>query len=367
VSIFCTIVLGLLFFSGQLEPWHVYVSSAIASVNNVFRWPAFTAMTPLLVPEKHLGRTGGMIQFAESSTLLISPALGGLLYVTVTMSGVLLIDCATFLFSLAILLLARLPRAERRTHTARPPGSLWSEAWEGWRYITSQSGLTALLLFMAFIRFVLATVNVLAVPLVLNFTSVEGVGVLRSIGGFGALIGSILMSLWSGSRRRVYVLLIAETVGGLCILLAGFSYSVIIFGVLVFVYFFRYPISLASSYAIWLKKVPPELKGRVFSIVRLGAFIALPLSYLVAGPLVDRFFEPLFAAGGPLAGSAIGRTIGIGPGRGVACVFIIMGALGLLIAAAGWMSPRLRGVDDEPDSALSQTLVQGEPQYDVTA
>ena len=63
-------------------------------------------------------------------------------------------------------------------------------------------------------------------------------------------------------------------------------------------------------------------------------------------PLADKVFEPLLAADGPLAGS-IGKLVGIGPGRGIGLLFVVMGALHIFITVAGYLYPRLRLVEDE--------------------
>jgi hypothetical protein len=74
-----------------------------------------------------------------------------------------------------------------------------------------------------------------------------------------------------------------------------------------------------------------------------------PLGYLIAGPLADHVFEPLLAPNGPLAGN-IGRVIGVGTGRGIGLLSIVIGILAILSAVAGCFYPRLRLVEDElPD------------------
>jgi hypothetical protein len=55
------------------------------------------------------------------------------------------------------------------------------------------------------------------------------------------------------------------------------------------------------------------------------------------------------AGDGALAGT-IGRILGTGPGRGIGLMFVIAGVGTILLAAAGWMQPRLRHLETElPD------------------
>ncbi len=83
------------------------------------------------------------------------------------------------------------------------------------------------------------------------------------------------------------------------------------------------------------------------------AWSTLPLAYLLAGPLADRVFEPLLAHGGPLANS-IGQLIGVGRGRGIALLYIVLGLLILLTVAAAYLYPRLRFLEDELHDVVSE-------------
>jgi hypothetical protein len=116
------------------------------------------------------------------------------------------------------------------------------------------------------------------------------------------------------------------------------------------------PILSSSNQVIWQKKVAADVQGRVFAI-RRTIVLATPLvTYLTAGPLADRIFEPMMAANGPLAGS-IGQVIGMGPGRGIGLLFVSMGLLLVLATAISWLSPHLRRVEEElPDAIAGQPI-----------
>jgi DHA3 family macrolide efflux protein-like MFS transporter len=77
-----------------------------------------------------------------------------------------------------------------------------------------------------------------------------------------------------------------------------------------------------------------------------------PLAYLTAGPLADKLFEPLLASDGPLTGS-IGQITGVGPGRGIGLLFIVMGILKVAVTLGGHLYPRIRLVGDELPDAIA--------------
>ena len=205
------------------------------------------------------------------------------------------------------------------------------------------------------VNFLLGTVSVLATPLVLTFASPEVLGTVLSIGGSGMLVGSILMSLWGGPRPRIHGVLGFMLLIGLAMMLAGLRPSPGLFACAAFLFFFSLPIIEGSSLAIWQTKVDPGLQGRVLAVRNMIAWSSLPLAYLTAGPLADHVFEPLLAAGRPLAGS-VGQIIGVGPGRGMGLLFIVMGILTVLVTVAGSLYPRLRLVEQElPDASADTT------------
>ncbi len=343
--------IALLFVIGRLEIWHIYIACAISATFGTFQWPAYSAAIPLLVPKKHLGRVSGMTQLGESVAQLISPVLGGVLLMAIQLQGVLAIDVATFLFSLLTLFLVRFPNAKNTTDTDGEVGktSLLQEVAYGWNYITARPGLVGLLIFFVADNFFTAIFTVLFTPLVLSFASPSVLGTILSIEGLGLLLGSLVISTWGGPSRLIQGLFAFQMLASLCVLVDGLRPSVPLVALATFLFSFGAPIFNSCSHVIWQKKVAIEVQGRVFAVRRTIACISLPLAYLVAGPLAERVFQPLMAVNGPLA-SSIGKLIGVGPGRGIGLLFIVLGAVSMLIPIVAYQYPRLRFVEDElPD------------------
>lgn len=342
----CTLVIALLLLTGRLEVWHIYAAMALSSTFSAFQWPAYSAATTLLVPKEHLGRSSGMVQVSEAVAQILSPVIAGVLMGVIGIHVVILIDVATFLFALGTLLVVRVPKPPATGEGTAGKGSLLHEAAFGWTYIRARPGLLGLLLFFAATNFASGIVGVLFTPLVLSFATVDVLGLLMSFGGFGFLAGSLTMSAWGGPRRRIRGILGASVLSGAVLFAAGIPPRVWILGVAAFLYFFSLPIINGCSQAIWQSKTAPDVQGRVFAVRRMIAWASLPLAYLIAGPLADRVFEPLLAEGGLLAGT-VGRIIGVGAGRGIGLMFIVLGGVILLSVLAAWLNPRVRHVDTE--------------------
>ena len=224
-----------------------------------------------------------------------------------------------------------------------------SEARFGWTYIRHRPGLLALLAYFASVNLIFGFVGVLVFPLVLGFADEIAMGNAFTAAGLGMVAGSILMSAWGGPKRRIYGVLGGDIFLGLALILFGLrpSFALIVAGGVLA--FFVLPIANGSSQALWQAKVEPDLQGRVFAVRRVLAQIAGPVALLMAGPLADNVFEPLLQEGGALA-DTVGNVIGVGPGRGIAFLFIILGVSSIIFTIIAYLYPRLRNVEDEiPD------------------
>lgn len=345
-----TVAVAALLFSDQLEVWHLYASTAARSVFGTFQWLAWSASTSSLVDEPDLGRANGMTQLSQSLAQLVAPALAGALLGPLKLEGLFLIDFATFLVALITLSFVRFPPL--KTVTARQ--SLWRDIAYGLPYIVKRPGLLALLLFFAAINLLVGTLSILTGPLVLAFAPASTYGLLQSVGGIGMVVGSLGLSAWGGPKRSIDGVLVGFGLGGVWMALAGLKPSVLLVGIAAFLFFLNLPIIFGSAQTIWQKKVEPAVQGRVFAMNNLISGLSFPLASLIAGPLAERGFEPLLAPGGPLAAS-VGLWIGVGPGRGIGLMFIVLGALTSLLALGGYLYRPLRLVETLlPDAAQAE-------------
>ncbi len=345
-----TAAVFLLFLSGRLEVWHVYLATAATALCNAFQAPAYAASIPLLVPREQLGRVNGLVQ-VERAAGIISPALAAGLVAAVGGGGVIRIDVATVLFATGTLLLVRIPRPEATAHgAAAAQGTLLQRAGYGWRYLAARSGLMWLVALLAASNFFIGMASVMVQPLILSFSSVGMLGKLMLAGGCGMLAGGLAMGAWGGPKRRIHGVLGSMLLGGVFLFLHGLAPSPLLIAFVAPAFLFTVPVLAGSTMAILQARVPGDVQGRVFAATRVMLQAAVPLAYVVAGPLADYVFEPLMAPGGRLAGS-LGAVIGVGEGRGVALMFMISGLVAVALAAAGYLNPRLRRVEDEETDA----------------
>jgi MFS family permease len=169
--------------------------------------------------------------------------------------------------------------------------------------------------------------------------------------GIGGLAGGTVLGIWGGPKRRIHGILLGLTLVTLGMLLLGLGQTAVFWVPAAFFTVFFVPIINGSSQAIWQSKVAPDVQGRVFAARGMIAQVGAPVSMLLAGFLADQVFEPFMVPGG--AGpSLFGWLVGSGPGAGMSLMFVIAGALGMLVGLGGYLFPAVRNVEDLlPDHA----------------
>jgi penicillin G amidase len=347
--------LAALAWSGHLHPWQAYAAAMVTASFNAFQLPAFNATVPLLVSREQLGRTAGLVQLGMAVPSIVGPLLAGALVVAVGLGGILVLDLASFGIALLTLLVVRFPRAAQSPESAASRGSLGKEIAFGWKYLRARPGLLALLYTFAGVNFCLGMVQAVLPPMVLGFASPAALGTTLTIAGLGMAAGGIVMSVWGGPKRRVRGIFLFLCLLAAILFLAGFKPSVPLVAAAGFLFMFCFPIVNGCAAAIWQRKIAPDVLGRTYSLQRVIAIAGQPLAALLAGPLAEYVFGPLLLPGGALAGS-LGRVIGVGPGRGIALLFITLGIFTYVALVWGWSNPRLRNLEEEvPDAMPSST------------
>lgn len=340
-----TLALALLTLGGQLAVWHAYAIAALGSVASSFQRPAAVASVSLLLDEEHFARASGFAALVPSLASIVAPVVAGVLYLRVGMPAVLLLDLASFLVAVTVLLVVRFPR--QPAAAAATEGSLLRMAVEGGAWLRAQPGLLGLLLVSAAANFLGITTEVLLTPYVLSFSGADMLGWLASVGGVGLLCGSLVLAVWGGPRRLLHGVFGFEMIVCLTTLAIGLTTSPVLLTLSVWLYFAALSLGDGCATALWQRRVPHALQGRVFALREAISVAALPLGLLLVTPLAEFVLEPRLQVGGAWA-DTLGAVVGAGPGRGMALVFVVAGLLNLLVLAAGWCAPQIRQLDTAP-------------------
>jgi MFS family permease len=343
-----TIALLCLSSIGQLQIWHIYAAVAFAGAFEAFQYPAYRATMTLMVDKAHYGRMTALMGLANNTSRIFAPIFAASLYVFIRLEGILTIDILTFLFAVGTLLCIYVPAPLQSADGAESQGHLLREAGYGFRYIWQRKPLLGLQSFFFFSNILFAFVLVLLNPYILARTGNDGLklSAVNAAMGIGAVLGGVVIAAWGGFKRQTLGIWIGwlawSFLGAIGI---GLSQILLIWVVLGVAGGFAQPLIDASSQAIWQRKVPPDVQGKVFAISRFTTQVPALISMLLAGFLADHVFEPLMRQGKTLA-SLLGGILGTGAGAGIGLMFVVAGVIEIVLILSVMSIPIIRDVEN---------------------
>ncbi len=305
-----TVLLAVLFAAGRVQVWHIYTLMLFRAMGGAFHWPAMQASTTLMVPEKHLSRVAGLNQMLWGAAGIVAPPLGALLLSVLPMQAVLAIDVGTAALAILPLVFIAIPQPERRAQPDGSPTTMLSDMREGLAFIGSSQGFVAILAMAMLI-------NLLVMPafslLPLLVTNHFGGGVLelawlQSAEGLGMVAGGLALGAWGGFRRRIVTAMLGLIFMGFGLTVVGVAPAgalPLAVGAL-FLSGFMSPIVNGSFMALLQATVPPEIQGRIFTLVMAGSSAMMPVGLAIAGPVADALGVPFWFIIGGLATAAMG-------------------------------------------------------------
>jgi len=342
-----TVALFALLLTNSLEIWHLYVIGAVSGIADAFQFPAFSAAVTVLVPKQHYARAHGLQSLADSASTIAAPVLAGIVLALAGIEGVLLIDVITFVFAITSLALVVIPKPQISREGAEARGGLWQEMAYGFRYIWARPSLLRMQLMFFLSNLFGRAGLVMVAPLILARTAGDelALGTVQAGLGMGGVVGSLAISLWGGSRRKVHGIFLGMALSGLLgQVLMGLGRAVPVWAIAGFLIFFFIPILNASNQAIWQAKVAPDVQGKVFTVRRLIAQITAPIGMISAGLLTEGVFEPAMMPDGALA-PLLGGILGTGAGAGIGLLLVITGLLAALSGISGYLFPVVRDIE----------------------
>lgn len=298
-----TALLALLFALGLAEVWHIYVIMFARSIGGAFHWPSMQASTTLMVPKQHYSRVAGLNQSLQGTANILGPAMGATLIEVLPMQGVLAVDVLTAAIAVIPLLLIAIPQPKAAPGTAP---TFRKDLMEGFRFLASWPGLMGVVIIAALLNFLFAPAGSL-IPLLV--TKHFGGGAFHLAGlqmatGFGVIFGGLLLTAWGGFKRRMATALFGVIMLGVGAVVLGLT-PASLFALAIFaaaITGIMQPIANGSLMAALQASTPPDMQGRLFSLVGSAAGMMMPLGLLIAGPLSDRFgANTWFLVGGAAA------------------------------------------------------------------
>ncbi|MEM6610973.1 MAG: MFS transporter [Cyanobacteria bacterium P01_C01_bin.72] len=359
-----TVAILILYWSGNLAIWHLYVASGINGGFGQIQGLAYAASITLLVPPKDYTRANSMSSSVHYGSVIFAPAIAGVLYPIVGLGGILPIDLATFSVAVATILWVKIPQPTKEQQAVKQNrqrkqgnaeaaevnklGVLWGELTFGIRYIWQRDSLRTLLLITAWFWFAHDLGGTISNPMILarSDNNAQVLGTISSAAGISGVTGAVLISAWGGSKRRVNGMLVGFMGAGIAKTVFGLGRNLTIWLPAQLGSSLNFPLLSSSETALWMEAVPSELQGRVFATNSLVLQLVSAIATLTAGLLSDRILEPMMQSENTFS-SLLTPIFGSAAGAGMAVLYVACAIAMFTVGVVGYRLPRLSRLDDQ--------------------
>ena len=338
-----SLLMAGLYYYGLLQPWCLILLSAISSCFLGVLFPSFTASLIHLVPQEQLTRAQGLLNGADGLIRISAPPLAGILYAQLGLVVILAVDLISFTIAIALLCLITLERRSQEDSSLAVTTSVIDNSRLAWRYLINKPGLLPLFGLMAVFNYCFGTTITSMTPLVLTLKDSQTLGFILSCGGLGSLFGSLFILRYATTQRAVPWLLRFTLLCAGAIFLSSFQNYVPLLMLLSCVIGFGFAVSITCYQSLLVRKIHPDIQGRVLGLRGVIVGGSFPLGNLVAGSIVD-YFEPMMQPGGALAGT-VGLMIGTGPGRGAGLLISLAGLLLIASTLVAMFNPSIKRLE----------------------
>jgi MFS family permease len=296
---------ALLIFTGHIQPWHVYVTSLLMAVAQVFQQPSRASMVADAVPPESLTNAIGLNAVVFNVARSTGPALAGILIATIGTGGSYSAQAIFFLLATVWTVQLRPARASARAGRHSAGGESFGrsilEGWKfSWRNETVRTGLLIVLFASLFIVPFTTLLPVFARDLL--GVGATGQGLLLTSMGIGALCSAFMIASVGDRLPRGILMLAGVMVYGLVIVLFAaspwFNLSIALMAVVGLCHVSAHALiqTVIQSYS------PSEFRGRTTAIFHMSQ-VVMTVGSMLFGALAALWGAQWAVASMGMAGS----------------------------------------------------------------
>jgi MFS family permease len=286
---------------GILALWHVYAAAAVYGLLMMVSLAGIPAMIPALVTQEQLNTANALEIMAYTVSGIAGPALAGVLIAAIGAPATVLLDVASyFLFAYAIAGMGA------RLVTAAPVRSIAPQGLSAAiRLLIGNPVLCSITSMFVVFNIGMGALNVW-LPIYVQVDLAGGsalYGLLLAVTALGESASALGLGALGGNRSLGFKIIAAQTLAGLSVALIALVPGPLSAAMGLFlVGFFDSPLTIWAQ-TLRMAIIPPELRGRVFALIRLSIQGFGPVGSALAG-----FLLPLLGMGSAimLSAAAIG-------------------------------------------------------------
>jgi MFS family permease len=294
VNLAVSTLMLLLFVTGALVLWHVIALALVSSLTWAIDNPTRQAFVPDLVDREDLTNAIALNSVAIEITVVVGPALGGLLIPVLGMGGAYALISAIYLMDVLVLLMLKDAR-RAAPHAHESPGR---SLIGGLRYVWTNQTVFVLLVIAFLLNLLAAPYRYAFLPLFARYildAGPTGYGMLTAMAGVGALVAGLWVVSLGNFRFKGRMLVWSAFAWPVALLLFAFSTSYSVSLALVFAAGLGQAIAWTMIATLILSNTSQSMRGRVMGL-RTGVVFSLPIGNFLAGAAAERFGAPIAQA-----------------------------------------------------------------------
>ena len=278
---------AVMIVTGDIQPWHVYVTSLGLATVQAFQLPSRSAMISDSVPANCLTNAMGLNAVVFNSARSAGPALAGVLIAFYGTAGSYSIQALFYLLATVWTIMLR---PEQRTSGASRAHAAHGESFgqnilEGWKFSWKNYEVRVGLLVVSIAMFLLIPFTTLLPVFARDILQVgaRGQGILLTCMGIGALFSSVLVAFVGDRMPRGLFMIGGVGLYGILLVIFAASSSFALSMALMFMIGLCHVTSHALIQIVVQPYSPSEFRGRTMAIFHMTQVILVVGAMFVGG------------------------------------------------------------------------------------
>ncbi len=273
------LVLGLLTF-------------ALASFNTLFN-PARDALVGQMIDSHQQLAANAMIQTSWQYAMFIGPAIAGVLLSLVGEVHLISLDALTFLLSLYFIYKIKTTKTGVSVRLKNLPKEFkasWQDMIVGLKFVKADRCIWVLLLITAVDNLFLMGPAIIGAPIFIREILKEGAGSYAFVQvayAVGMIVGTILLRRFGGKFRNSQIIQWGIILDGLTFVPLFWVDNFWMMFLTISIHATAIPMIIVARPNIIFNIVPPEMQGRVFSLISVCVFGFTALSIAITGVVAE--------------------------------------------------------------------------------
>lgn len=291
VAMLQALALTWLYYSGNIQVWHIVVLSAVMGCFNAFDVPSRQSFVVDLVERKEdLGNAIALNSLMFNGARIIGPSIAGVILASAGEGICFLANAISYLFVIVSLLMMKVPKRKK----AKSHAHIMKDMQDGFKYAFGFPPIKHIIWLLGVVSLMTMTYSVL-MPVFAKEVLHGGshtFGFLMGAAGFGALLGGLYLASKTTILKLGKIVPISAALAGLGLIFLSLSKYFPLSMLMMIITGLGMMLHTASSNTILQTIVDEDKRGRLMSIYTMAIMGTAPFGSLMAGGMAKIIGAP---------------------------------------------------------------------------